>query len=456
MKRLANNGRALRVAFVSLLIGTAACAPQMGIYSNVDQLMAAADFHSAIELVEINKEKYGQRDYLIYLMDRGILLHYAGDYVRSAKLLQGASYEFEERYTESITKYGATWLVNDLAADYRGEDFESVMINLFNALNYAELGETEEALVEARMVDNRLNLINSKYDKDRKNVYKEDAFARFLMGILYEAGGTSQDLNDAYISYKKAYRIYKEDFSPNYGVRPPPALRQNLLYVAAFMGTQEWSHWKRSFPTVRFITLEERSKKAEVYVIHYNGKAPIKVEEAITIPMPDRHIIKIAVPRYKERPGSIYSSVIYASGTTGQPVYRSRCILAEHIGRIAMKNLENRRARVKAKAIARATAKYVAGKAASDEIRKRQGDMAGLFADMLTTAIAVATERADLRCWRTLPAEIRVAKLMVQPGDYNVTAECLGQRGGVVRRLSLGRYAVEPGDKRFIIFHTFD
>ena len=456
MKTWTNNKRALRVAFVSILIGIAACAPQMGIYTRVDEFMAAADLGSAMELVEKNKEKYGRRDYLIYLMDQAILAHYAGDYARSAKIFQEASYEFEERYTESITKYGATWLVNDLAADYRGEDFESVMINLFNALNYAKLGETAEALVEARMVDNRLNLINSKYEEEKKNVYKEDGFARFLMGILYEAGGTSQDLNDAFISYKKAYKIYKEDFSLNYGASPPPALKQNLLSVAAFMGTEEWSHWKRSLPSVRFTTLEERSKKAEVYVIHYNGKAPVKVEEAIMVPMPDRHIIKIAFPRYQERPGSVSSSIICASGTTGQPVYRCRSILAEHIGRIAMKNLENRRARVKAKAIARAAAKYVAGKAASDEVRKRQGDMAGLFADIFTTAIAVATERADLRCWRTLPAEVRVAKLMVRPGDYNVAAECLGQRGGVVRRISLGRYALEAGDKRFIIFHTFD
>jgi hypothetical protein len=222
------------------------------------------------------------------------------------------------------------------------------------------------------------------------------------------------------------------------------------------MGTEAWSHWKRNLPTVTYITLEERSKKAEVYVIHYNGKAPIKVEEAIMIPMPDHHIMKIAFPRYEERTGNISSSVIHASGTTGQPLYRSRSVLAEHIGRIAMKNLDNRMARVKAKAIARATAKYVAGKAASDEIREKQGDMAGLFADVLTTAMAVATERPDLRCWRTLPAEIRIAKLMVQPGDYNVTAECLGQHGNIVRRRCLGRYTMEAGDKQFIIFHTFD
>lgn len=456
MEGFRNNKWVVLAGFAAVLIGAAACAPQMRIYPAVDQLMAAADFGSAIELVEKNKEKYGKRDYLIYLMDQAILAHYAGDYARSAKILREAGHEFEERYTESITKYGATWLVNDLTADYRGEDFESVMINLFNAINYAKLGESAEALVEARRVDNRLNLINSKYDEDKKNVYKEDGFARFLMGILYEAGGTSQDLNDAYISYKKAYKIYKNDFSINYGTPPPLALKENLLSVAAFMGTEEWSHWKRSLPGVRFITLEERRKEAEVYVIHYNGKAPVKVEEAIVLPMPDGHVIKIAFPRYEERPCDIYSSVICASGAAGKPTYRSRSVLVEHIGRIAIKNLENRKARAKAKAIVRATAKYVTGKAASDEIRKRHGDMAGLFADVLTTVAAVATEQADLRCWRTLPAEVRVAKLMVKPGDYKITAECLGQRGGVVRRLNIGRYALEAGDKRFVIFHTFE
>ncbi|MCK4727620.1 MAG: hypothetical protein KAT27_01730, partial [Desulfobacterales bacterium] len=228
------------------------------------------------------------------------------------------------------------------------------------------------------------------------------------------------------------------------------------LSVAAFMGTEEWSHWKRTLPSLRFITLEERSKKAEIYVIHYNGKAPVKVEEAIMVPMRDGHVIKIAFPRYEERPCNICSSVICASRTAGKAIYRSRSVLAEHIGRIAMKNLENRKARVKAKAIARATAKYVIGKTASDEIRKRHGDVAGLFANVLTTAAAVVTERADLRCWRTLPAEVRVAKLMVKPGDYRITAECLGQRGGVVRRLDIGRYTLEAGDKRFVIFHTFD
>ena len=455
MQGVRNNKWVVLAAFATAIIGSAACAPQMRIYPEVDRLMATADFCSAVDLVEKNKDKYGKRDYLIYLMDQAILAHYAGDWARSAKIFQKASQEFEERYTESIVKYGTTWLVNDLVADYRGEDFESVMINLFNVINYVMLGERAEAMVEARGVNNRLNLINSKYEEDQKNIYKEDAFARFLMGILYGAGSTREDLNDAYISYKKAYKTYKNDFSINYGTPLPKALKENLLSVAEFMGREEWLYWKRSLPGVRFVTLKERRKKAEVYVIHYNGKAPIKVDGKIIIPMRDGHVIKIAFPKYKERTSRICGSVICVSSTAGEPIYRSRTVLAEHIGRIAIKSLENRKTRVMAKAIARATAKYVAGKRVSDDTRKKKGDAAGLFSDIITTAAAVVTEQADLRCWRTLPAELLVAKLALKPGNYQLTAECKDKRGDVVRILNLGSYTLKAGDKKFIIFKTF-
>ena len=49
-----------------------------------------------------------------------------------------------------------------------------------------------------------------------------------------------------------------------------------------------------------------------------------------------------------------------------------------------------------------------------------------------------------------------MAKLELKPGNYQLTAECLGKRGDVVRRLKLGRHTLEAGDKKFIIFHTLD
>ena len=89
------------------------------------------------------------------------------------------------------------------------------------ALNYTAAGHHEDALVEARKVDSKLNVINSRYADDKKNVYKEDAFIRFLMGVLYEAEG---EVNDAFISYRKAEEIYRNDYAANYGVSAPSLL----------------------------------------------------------------------------------------------------------------------------------------------------------------------------------------------------------------------------------------
>lgn len=419
----------------------------MALYPRMDQMVAAGNYESAISLIKQNKDKYGDRDRLIYLMDLAILNHYAGDYARSTRLFAEADRVFEEKYTESITKFGATFLVNDLTADYRGEDFESVMISLFAALNYARMGEPMEALVEARRVDNRLNVINSKYPPDKKNVYKEDAFARFLMGVMYETGGTSQDLNDAYISYKKSYEIYQNDFVRNYGTPPPLALKQNLLSVAAFMGSGEWARWKREFPNVRFSTLEERRSLAEVYVVHLNGRCPVKKEQAITVPVPNQ-VVKIAFPKYVVRPYGIRSSVITAINLKDNSGARAATVLAENIGRIAIKNLKNRKGRVLAKAIARAAVKA----AGVEAIRRELGGMAGLVANIA----AVASEQADLRCWQTLPAEIRISKLTLKPGAYHITADCLSAGGGLVEKVDLGDYKLDAGQKTFVTFHSYN
>ena len=114
------------------------------------------------------------------------------------------------------------------------------------------------ALVEARKVDNKLNIINSRYAKDKKNVYKEDAFIRFLMGVLYEADGED---NDAFISYRKAEEIYRTDYRQNYGVSPPVILIQNLLSSAKAMDfIEELSEIQQQYSDVTFIQPDEKEE----------------------------------------------------------------------------------------------------------------------------------------------------------------------------------------------------
>jgi hypothetical protein len=88
--------------------------------------------------------------------------------------------------------------VNDYMLKYPGEDYERVLLHLMSAVGFLLSGQPDEALVECRRMDTLLNLYNAKYEE--KNVYKEDAFARYLSGMLQEADG---QLDEAFIDYHR-------------------------------------------------------------------------------------------------------------------------------------------------------------------------------------------------------------------------------------------------------------
>ncbi|NIP74268.1 MAG: hypothetical protein GWO16_15230, partial [Gammaproteobacteria bacterium] len=69
---------------------------------------------------------------------------------------------------------------------------------------------------------------------------------------------------------------------------------------------------------------------------------------------------------------------------------------AQPIGAIAVKNLENRKGRIAAKAIARATTKYLANRAVQERA-KQESQAAGLFAWAAGQVFAEVSEQADLR-----------------------------------------------------------
>ena len=77
---------------------------------------------------------------------------------------------------------------------YKPEDFEVIIINFYKALNYLQMNNMEDALVEVRKINIRLQQLNDKYP-DHKNRYQQDAFAQLLMGLIYDAAG---DANNAY------------------------------------------------------------------------------------------------------------------------------------------------------------------------------------------------------------------------------------------------------------------
>jgi len=428
------------------------CAPSIKHYPQVNQYLLARDYDSAYHTIEESKGTYAERNAVLYFLDKGIIAHFAGRYKESNQNFFQAESIMDELYTKSISKEAASFVISDNTVPYRGEDFEMAMVNLFLALNYAELGSWEDAVVEARKVDSKLNLINSKYEEGEKNVYREDGFIRFLMGVFYEA---EQEMNDAFISYRNSEEIYREDYLTNYGLAPPPILIENLLTAADDMDfDQEIAQLEKKYPDVAFLDSEAKNTMAEVYIIHYNGLCPEKREEYFLVPMPDGYVMKIAYPKFMKRSYQISRGEARLRSLATGSSYSFPTVLMEDIASIAVLNLENRINRVKAKAIARATTKYLASAAASKAVEERHGSLAGMLTKMTANIASVATEQADVRQWRLLPAEIRVGRAMVPPGEYSGSIQFISSGGAVLYSRQIAPFSVRAREKQFFTYRT--
>ncbi|MFQ5598622.1 MAG: COG3014 family protein [Nitrospiria bacterium] len=425
-----------------------ACAPSLRHHRRVEKKLLSHQYDQADRLVEKNKEGYGNRNRVLYYLDRGMVLHLAGRYKASNAFFEKADAEMERLYTQSLSTHVGALLTNDNLLPYEGEDFEKVLIHVFSALNYAALGEWEEALVEARQVDAKLNRLNDRYDK--KNVYKADAFARYLAGILYEG---NSEVNDAFISYRKAYEAFK-DYERDYRTPIPERIGGDLLRLASDLHFEaEFETYRKIFPdAINNAEKRQRRTSGEIVVIAYAGRSPLKEDFFIHAPVFDdnrRYLLRIAMPKFAPRPSRVSGVDIILR--QGAAVIRRELDLLEDITAIAKKNLEDRVARITAKAIARASSKYFAVRAA----RRKAGEKGDVQADrligLLGNLFTLATERSDKRSWRTLPGKIYLGRVALTEGEWEAEVRYHAVSGGVAEARLFPGLLIQNKKKAFLI-----
>ncbi|MBM3226861.1 MAG: hypothetical protein FJZ47_24105 [Candidatus Tectomicrobia bacterium] len=434
------------------LLGLQGCATSTGHYPVLERQLALHDYVSADAIVSKNVGAYPERDVVLYALDRAVTLHLAGRYAESNAFLAQAEARIEALYTKSITTGIGAMFTNDALLPYEGEDFEKVQINLLAALNYVYLGQLDEALVEARKVDLKLTAYGQQYPT--KPVYKEDAFARYLSGILYEARG---ELNDAFIAYRKALEAY-EVYQQAYGTPLPPMLPGDLLRVTEALGLrEEYATYRQRFPTVSYIALQTLRSQGELIYLSYHGLAPVKLSSPVAFPVPGSaqrplHVVQLAFPAFVPRPSSIASVQVVAD--SGNTRYITETHLVQDITAIARKDLQDRLGRISTKTLARAATKYAAARGLEEGVRRGTGnDAAGLVVGILANIAGAATERADTRSWRTLPAALHLARLALPPGTYTVSAAYQASSGSVLEERAFPPITVVAGTKTFLSSH---
>ncbi|MBI3288911.1 MAG: hypothetical protein HYZ74_05275, partial [Elusimicrobia bacterium] len=131
---------------------------------------------------------------------------------------------------------------------------------------------------------------------------------------------------------------------------------------------------------------------------------------------------------------------------------RAQTELVSDLAAIAKKDLAERMALIRTRAIARATVKFILAKAASDAVAKKYGknSLQHILAQAGGAATAAATEFADTRAWATVPAQFRLARLRLPPGSQDVSVTYLGPSGAALSTQVFKSVVIRKGRRTYL------
>lgn len=412
------------------------------------------------ELQSAPSKDYRKKEFL-YLTNSGLLLSILGRYEESNEFFEKA-FLFGEDYQRNYFNEAASFLTNPNFTSYKGEDHEHLLLLYYKAINFLKMDKHEEALVECRRLNIRLQQLSDRYKSDTK--YKEDAFIHLLMGIIYES---DKDYNNAFIAYRNAYNIYIDEYSELFGTPPPPQLKEDIVKTALLSGlTSEYEEYKQEFGMEDYEYMP--SAGGDLIFFWHNGLSPIKTEWSINFVVDRKEnsvvfyneklgmsfpfnigsyddeekdglsrleVFRVAFPKYVERP------VYYEKATLNLDSSDITLQKAEDVNKIAFKVLDERMALEFSKALIRAAIK----KAAEYQVRKDNKQLGSLLG-----ILNAFTEKADTRNWQTLPHTISYCRVPLKLGTNTVKLNLEKQDGATDTHEFT--YVI---DKKGTIFHTF-
>jgi hypothetical protein len=448
----------------AVIAGCAALYTDTRFHDELGRQLDADNWEAAIGVVEKAREQgaYPDKDRLLYFLDVGILHHYAGHYEKSNQYLEQAELAIEELFTASISRAALSMMLNDNVLEYRGEDYEDIYVNVFKALNYIALGQHDEALVEIRRIDLKLQLLTDKYVKwenalnqfENKHLefkakevdFHNDALGRYLGALLYYYDGRHDDARIDMDYYQLARTTQSQIYAQSAFDLSLSALDTSLLHVVAFTGNA---------PEKTAVNFRVHTGKNHILVFpEHRGQSFAErfAWEGIT----EGYYFKFALPELQRRSSYVQSIEVYANGQ-----YIGNLQLLEDLSRVAEVTFERHKSLIYLKSIVRTVLKGIAGQKAKQEFaeeeqpeekeekangkkeekekkdqkkkeeseKKETKTGRSKFAKWLFAAavdvVTEITEQADLRTWRTMPGATHTGYFPLAEGTYDISIRFL-------------------------------
>ncbi len=425
----------LDVSFIAaIVVAISGCATYSGSFGDIEAYLIQDQPQQA--LAELEQRRRFSRDEVLYLLNRAMLLRMDGAYGDSNEALEGAKKLIEKREAFSITEQTTSLVVNEALRSFIGEDFERALIHLYAALNYLQLGQPFEARVEALQVDVLLRRLEDKNSKNPR-VYTEDALCRYISAMIFEELG---EWSDAMIAYRKAYEAYTK-YAKSYGTGIPIFLHADLLRLSSRQGLrEEFKRYEQEFPETVWLSVEELQNVGELVFILHGGLAPIKrSHETRVIDPGSGRLISIALPSYEVRPNPIARVRVTVAGRS------ENAVVVEDVSAIARQTLEVAMPAITARAIGRTVIK--------DQLARRAAKENGALSGFIVNLAGALTEVADTRSWVTLPSNIYMARIPLQPGDYTVRVDVIDVRGHRLKQFEFENVNINRRQKTYVEKH---
>ena len=378
--------------------------------SNVTSDYRSGHFDGAREMYESQKSSIiSTQGEIVYNLDYGMLSMMSGDLKASNLCLDAAETAIADGYTKSITQNIGSYLMNDNAIEYAGEDYEDIYINIFKALNYYSLGSAEDAMVELRRSAEKQSRLQSRYDQQYSQVkdyvdsndysvsvqhfdydFSTSALSSYLMMTM------SRSMKD-YNTFEVARKQVTQAFAT-----------QSSLYdfsLPSFLSSE---------------TYDMDSGTARLNIIAFSGLAPIKEQREEYVDMPNGDIGKLAYPVLVSRGSSVRSVKISVDGKNPVPLE-----LIENLDSIVRDTFQPKQQLAISKTILRSYLKNAATQVydnvAKDKDTNETLSMIFQILGSITRLTNVISEQADVRCSHFLPSKAWATGITLKPGKHAVS-----------------------------------
>ncbi|HTB63584.1 MAG TPA: hypothetical protein VK737_08345 [Opitutales bacterium] len=426
-------GLGLRRGFaLALTAGLAGCASYTAKTQNLRAAWDAGDYPRAANIAAGEmKSNDANVDTVLWDLEAGATARAAGDIHGSMAAFNAADGLFDYWDTQpavSISRESASLLINPTVLPYRGYDYDRIMESVYQALNYLQLGQFDQARVElTRALERQQTAMTKNADRAQKvqeatansassgyDASRAQADPQFQAAMRENFGPLDSlkyytDYANPFATYLRAVCLLARPQSPS----DNESARVDFTRVQAMIGHNPFIDADCALATD---VTQGGKLPSLVFVLYETGAAPDRVETRISIPLflatRDVPYFGVAFPKLNFNPFYNPGLVVQAAGAA--PL---RTALLCDMDSIIAQEFRNELPDVVVKTLISAGAKATALFAAHQETKNNN------LLDVLTQFSGLVYEdvvnHADLRTWVTLPKQIQFCRL-ITPADHKL------------------------------------